>query len=197
MTVSAYDVSEDGAENRILFWLRLDEWLLRDAAYLFADINPDSVTKNGLITLREVRYTHFDDTFEMLDLESKVDDLKRIFFDPVYQYDTPQKWIERALDKKIAIPWLDFAIETGFYNSETKEIQAEKPIFDKASTTYPMELDLALQAWQAVTSNSGKGKPKAQIRAWLDANTKLSVAAKKRISIVANWDRAGGATRTY
>ena len=88
-------------------------------------------------------------------------------------------------------------------NAEEKPKQlqeVEKPLhtsFDKASTTYPTELDLAMQAWQAVTSSEGKGKPKARIRAWLDSNTKnISNEAKERISIVANWDKSGGATTT-
>ena len=31
---------------------------------------------------------------------------------------------------------------------------------------------------------------------WLDENTDLSKEAKERISIVANWDKLGGATKT-
>ena len=68
--------------------------------------------------------------------------------------------------------------------------------FDKASATYPPELDIALQAWRAVSTTEGKGKPKARIKAWLDTNTKLSNEAKERIAIVANWEKTGGSTRT-
>ena len=68
--------------------------------------------------------------------------------------------------------------------------------FDEANPAYPIELDMALQAWQAVTATEGKGKPKARLRAWLDGNTKLSNEAKERIATVANWDKTGGATRT-
>jgi hypothetical protein len=53
-----------------------------------------------------------------------------------------------------------------------------------------------MQAWEAVRNDKGKGKPKAKVKAWLDANTKLSNEAKDRISIVVNWDKSGGATRT-
>lgn len=70
------------------------------------------------------------------------------------------------------------------------------PEFDKLSPTYPRELDLALQAWRAVSKSNDKGKPKARIRAWLDANITLSNEAKERIATVANWDKLGGATRT-
>lgn len=109
----------------------------------------------------------------------------------------PNYYIEWALSKGVTIPWLNYAIKKGFYKSETHLTQAEKPIFDKDSSAYPVELDYAFRAWQAVTSNLGKGKPKSQIMAWLNTNAKeLSHEAKKRISIVANWDKLGGATRT-
>ncbi len=79
-----------------------------------------------------------------------------------------------------------------FPDEPTVPIQA----LDKNSPTYPPELDLALQAWRAVSATEGKGKPKARIRAWLDINAShLSNDAKKRISILANWDKKGGATR--
>lgn len=70
-------------------------------------------------------------------------------------------------------------------------------VFDKASETYPPELDIALRAWRKVSATEGKGKPKARIKAWLDTNEKnLSGEAKERIAIVANWDKTGGATRS-
>jgi hypothetical protein len=67
---------------------------------------------------------------------------------------------------------------------------------DENSSTYPPELDAALKAWQAVATAEGKDKPKARLRAWLDANTTLSNEAKERIAIVANWNKLGGASRT-
>ena len=74
--------------------------------------------------------------------------------------------------------------------------QTTQPIFDKTSQTYPPELEIALRAWQAVSTTQSKAKPKARIRAWLDSNTDLSNEAKERIATVANWDKTGGATRT-
>ena len=64
------------------------------------------------------------------------------------------------------------------------------------SRSYPIELGFAIKAWEAVINSKAKGKPKALIRKWLDENTNLSNEAKERISIVANWDKTGGATRT-
>ena len=210
MTARPYDADKDGNENRILFWLRLDEWHLCEAALLFIDVNPDSVEWRKewqeLTTLKGVALIPYpfetsaeEDAKILKDLkqyERKYNDMQRMLFDQDMECNTPDNWIERALTKNISIPWLDFAIEHGFYKSETTPTQIEKPIFDKASSTYPVELDLAIQAWQAVIGNLGKGKPKSQIRAWLDANTKLANEAKERISIVANWDKTGGATRT-
>lgn len=118
--------------------------------------------------------------------------------------DTPAYFIEWALSKRFRPDWLDWAIERGLYtpkqDADADKIatagNAEFLTFDKASTTYPPELDIALQAWREVSATEGKGKPKARIRAWLDANTKLSSEAKERIAIVTNWDKTGGATRT-
>ena len=133
MTASAYNVDKDGKENRILFWLRLDEWNLCDAALLFADINPESVNlrKNDfteLVTLKNGIYNLFDSTDEFVKLNHKYDDLCRILLNPDIECDTPQNWIDRALAKKIAIPWLDFAIQNDFYESKTKSPQVEKLI---------------------------------------------------------------------
>jgi hypothetical protein len=69
-------------------------------------------------------------------------------------------------------------------------------LFDSSKPNYPIELDFAVKAWQAVSTSEGKGKPKARIKKWLDDNTKLSNEANERIATVANWDKAGGATKT-
>lgn len=69
-------------------------------------------------------------------------------------------------------------------------------LLNNESVTLPIELGYANQAWKAVTAKDEKGKPKARIKKWLDENANLSNEAKERISIVANWDKAGGATKT-
>lgn len=110
----------------------------------------------------------------------------------------PSYFIDWALSKRFRPDWLDWAIEKKLYiPSVEAETETQKNIFDKSSATYPPELDLAMQAWQSVANSKGKGKPKARIKNWLDINAKgLSNEAKERISIVANWDKLGGATRT-
>ena len=114
---------------------------------------------------------------------------------------TPEFFINWALSKRFEPEWLDWAIKKGLVSNINKEFLVgtminQREIFDKNSPTYPPELDLAMQAWEAVRNDKGKGKPKAKVKAWLDANTKLSNEAKDRISIVVNWDKSGGATRT-
>ena len=120
--------------------------------------------------------------------------------DPIYHEYPSTYIIEWVLFKRFRPDWLDWAIERGLYTPKQKaekSAQAKQhPVFDTASPTYPPELDIALQAWQEVSATDGKGKPKARITEWLDANTKLSSAAKERIAILANWDKTGGATRT-
>lgn len=73
--------------------------------------------------------------------------------------------------------------------------KVDQPVFDKESSVYPPELDIALQVWREVSATDGKGKPKARIKGWLNSNTKLSAEAKERIAIVVNWSKTGGATR--
>ena len=117
----------------------------------------------------------------------------------------PEFFIDWAIDKRRPPAWLDWAIDKGLYTpKELRNLPATiqntpaAPEFDKASPTYPPELALALDAWRAVSTTEGKGKPKARIKAWLDTNApkNLSNEAKERIAIVANWEKTGGATST-
>ena len=112
--------------------------------------------------------------------------------------DTPESFISWALSKQFEPIWINWAIENGLVRKEllTDWKSQSRGLFDKDGPTYPPELDLAMQAWEAVRNDKGKGKPKAKVKAWLDKNTKLSNEAKERISTVVNWDKTGGATRT-
>ena len=120
------------------------------------------------------------------------------------QIHPPSYFIEWAISKKIRPPWLDWAIEHKLYepNQELNsgQLNTANAIktynFDPKSTTYPIELELACQAWRAVSSTNGKGTPKERITKWLKDNTDLSNSAIGRISIVANWKKLGGATPT-
>ena len=117
-------------------------------------------------------------------------------------YDSPRFFIGWALSKRFKPPWLDWAIEHKLYepNQELNsgQLNTANAIktynFDPKSTTYPIELELACQAWRAVSSTNGKGTPKERITKWLKDNTDLSNSAIGRISIVANWKKVGGVT---
>lgn len=67
--------------------------------------------------------------------------------------------------------------------------------FNPDSSTYPYELDIAMQAWRgALNDNTSDVGAKKKIMAWLDNHysKELSNEAKSRISVVANWEKSGG-----
>lgn len=108
------------------------------------------------------------------------------------------RWLRLPHQKEIVkqTAWFfDDESETEFEESQTKI-----PLLRRTDPYYPSELDIAIKAWQAVTANEGKGKPKARIIKWLDANfteKDLSIEARGRIAILVNWDKKGGASKTY
>jgi hypothetical protein len=120
----------------------------------------------------------------------------------VREFGSPSSYIEWALSKEFRPLWLDWAIEHNLYvpkqglNSGQLDTTdtIETYTFDPKSTIYPNELELACQAWRAVSSTKGKGTPKERITKWLKDNTDLSNSAIGRISIVANWKKVGGVT---
>jgi hypothetical protein len=107
----------------------------------------------------------------------------------------PAYFINWSISKRLPPEWLDWAIEKKLFMPDTISI-SDHSFFNKSDQNYPVELDIALQAWKAISSENKKGKPKARAKEWLDANTKLSNEAKDRISTVVNWDKTGGATKT-
>lgn len=67
--------------------------------------------------------------------------------------------------------------------------------FDPDSNTYPRELDIALQAWRAVTNKPHASKTaKEQIRDWIEKHyaKELTAEAISRIAVVCNWEKRGG-----
>ena len=66
---------------------------------------------------------------------------------------------------------------------------------EREGNQVPEELDIALIAWRAACNGVKQGeKPGAFIRDWLAKNyPALSDEARKRIAIVANWDKTPGA----
>lgn len=111
------------------------------------------------------------------------------------------RWAKALRDRLSSPVKLDFSLLVDISSTEVEASEKESLITlsnlsDKDGATYPSELDLAIQAWQAISTSEGKGKPKARIKEWLDNNSDLKNEAKERIAIVCNWDKLGGATRS-
>jgi hypothetical protein len=67
--------------------------------------------------------------------------------------------------------------------------------FDPQDETYPIELDIALQAWRYASNNTKSGKlPKQLVDEFIAKNYKdVSKEARERIAVVCNWAKKGGA----
>lgn len=73
--------------------------------------------------------------------------------------------------------------------------------FDPDCDVYPPELDIAMQAWRAVTKRpDANSTAKEQIESWLNQNypdrRKLSQEARLRIAVICNWKKSGGRRRS-
>jgi hypothetical protein len=66
--------------------------------------------------------------------------------------------------------------------------------FNKESPFYPLELDVAMQAWVAVSGNRDTSMTvKEQVKDWLEPRFKvLSREALERAMTVCNWEKRGG-----
>ncbi len=84
--------------------------------------------------------------------------------------------------------------ESEYLNIDSKTIMQFNES-ELASDQIPEELDIALIAWRAACTGIKQGeKPGVFIRDWLAKNyPALSDEARKRIAIVANWDKTPGA----
>ena len=179
-----------------LHWDLRDTFSIKQVAALYFEVEPQDVFLNS----RESEIVNMNSLAELLAKHAEK------LFNP-FVIDEPQSiFLERDVDG--SVHWDKTFLTRGalieFFQSKNQrpkflfhsENNDSEELFDKAGTSYPPELDLAIQAWRAATASEGKGKPKAKIKAWLDANTKLSNEAKERIAIVANWEKTGGATTT-
>src|SRR5450830_128985 len=180
-------------------WNLIDDAKVWQVVALSLNINPDCVKSDATDWMAGGLYVNhegqeFKDRLDIIKANySKIDATPKTLSMNGIEYCelNISKFAKWAMEKELAIP-----DELKVLAKVELIAKAEKPLFDKNDLTYPNELDLAVRAWQAVSKIQGKGKPKARIKAWLDENTNLSNEAKNRISIVANWDKLGGATRT-
>lgn len=80
--------------------------------------------------------------------------------------------------------------------SKLRDELDQKWSFDEADQHYPRELDLALQAWRAVSNKKPPevGTVKQRLARWITRypNVKLTNQTIKRIATVANWEKGPG-----
>lgn len=144
-------------ENRLRFWLTMDEWGIDEATQIISGLDPDKTIKPstngnihslGSVTLFNGRKIPAPDLEmcgcgkddcndcanqeegiseaqdELNELNAyflKCKDMARLFNSPSNNSISPKEWIERALSKKISIPWLRLAIERGLLPKDLAE----------------------------------------------------------------------------
>jgi hypothetical protein len=79
-------------------------------------------------------------------------------------------------------------------------------ILDQRNPRYAAELACAVAAWLATSDLDADQSPKAALIKWIDQNAnnytrsdmndKISHEGRKRIAVVSNWDKDGGARTT-
>lgn len=179
-------------------WNLIDDAKVWQVIALSLDIDPDRITRDGNDWMAGGGYVnHEGDEFkDRLDVIKanyrRIDDTpKTLSMNGIEFCDLNiPKFAKWALSVNWEIP-----PELAALTSD--ELESSKMLFDTSKSNYPIELDFAVKAWQAVSATESNVKPKARIKAWLNANaSELSDEAKKRICVVANWDKKGGATKT-
>ena len=166
LIVSVYDDYKKGIENRICFWLRLDQWNVYEAAMVCVDIDPDTTNLQNKNVETFIRFKSFSGNYynlftneesfefgaeESREIVKKYCDTQRILFNPNFENSTPNYWIERAIAKKVNIPWLEFAIREGFY--VPKKDHAIKQVMDKPLKDHERETLLVIIAALAKEAN--------------------------------------------
>lgn len=141
MEASEYAVDEANAE-RLTTWLNAGQWTRKEATLLFLEIDPDRESGECFSTFSgkgEVQYEYFDDdrktrvqcgvdednepvylTAEQDALLHKAKGLYRRTDRMINRLDLaePHEWIELGCEKRIVIPWLDWAIKRGLYSQK-------------------------------------------------------------------------------
>jgi hypothetical protein len=200
--------NQDWSETGLKDYLLYDEWDEHAAWRVLAglDFHQKRESKGDMLLDMENEFNFAVDGCENILAQFAINYLRLKAFSETSgqerKYGTPRAYIDWALSKQFKPLWLDWAIEHKLYVPEqglnSGQLDTTDTIetytFDPKSTIYPNELELACQAWRAVSSTKGKGTPKERITKWLKDNTDLSNSAIGRISIVANWKKVGGVT---
>lgn len=190
--MQAFDDSDDAlnaGESNLINEVGKDEIYTGLASLRAIDIMKIMYTGDLQFAVLEILEEQLNCTNEFMDLYNS-SDIRFEFSYTLKKIDDVN--IKDVFIKTVDVKYLESILEA----TETECQTSNSLLAAEINNKYPPELDYALRAWQAVSSNEGKGKPKARIRKWLDENTALSNEAKERISIVANWDKLGGATKT-
>lgn len=169
---ATYEDDENGNKNRIFHWLSLDNWNLTEATLIVLDIDPERKVINKrnkfeyVMTFKGQAYPSLDSldnakTFmdesgilfiegeaELLEYQRKYDDLRRTLLKPGMEDAKPSDWITRALNKHVDIPWIQLAIENGFFKPKRhyqniKPLNAEAELLESERTSL-LKIVLAL-----------------------------------------------------
>lgn len=157
---SVYDMPE-GVENRLKFWLIVEEWTIGEAVQILAGINPEASGLLGIrgnFTLDCVEFfsgeqiperddngfricgCHQSDCFVCGDDNIQLEkyskwckDVSRLLAKPTENltHASSKEWIERALSKGIVPDWLDWAIKHGLYTPKQKSAEFVPTTIDK------------------------------------------------------------------
>jgi len=218
-------------------WLEHDNWTVKEALILLIDCSPidaeiewdeynywpDAIDDPKMIKVSLLSYensfsapeSYFEEESQKkkrLSLLSKpyeLIDIKRLWYsgnhpNQRYPIDYYLKWAE---EKKIHVPWLDWAKKRGLLKwKSTKEKLSETNVeMTYLNTKHPFfakELKIAVEAWtELYEKNPPKGTPigghKTYIHNWLkEKYPNLSNRAVERITTVINPNPKGGATPT-
>jgi len=206
------------ANADFVYWGKIEHWTLDEAIALSFGKAPEVVSWKTIEPLI-INSKFAKEYAKRRELALRALYWKKLF-DPVLpiiflawakeaEIDVPSNLITEVQKKRgPAVNWFDeyckvkTEIEryTSIENNGKKQLFSAKELeslLDKNHPHHPAELYFSIKAWQAVNASTGKGQPKARIKAWLDEHAKdLSNEAKERIATVANWHKVGGATKT-
>lgn len=209
-------------EPEAAYWTRAEEWLLLDAALLLVKLEPraalglhlkqmlngdvahqpfvsESNTVRGLSDDARQRWSRAHEIRENAQAAARNNRLV-IAHNRTVQ---PCDFLVWARDRDYALPAAFESLMAGVRSKaeleqELKRLRAELDQvwkFDEAGSHYPPELDIALQAWRAVSNKppASAGTVRQRLEAWIK-NTRpdLNPEQIKRIAIIANWDKQSG-----
>lgn len=143
--------------------------------------------------------TYAFEEIELLPFEKNIQRLEKLWIDADHNESNPPKYyIDWALSIKHEIPWLNFAIEQGFYKPEQlQEVESKNSLADKDRAYVSDYLATLNQAaarfWANSDPNDNTDHPiNPEVVAWLmERGYKLSLAEKAATIIRPKWATTG------